>query len=61
VVQFFANAMPIFEFDDPFPMLPSTQGPGGAGVLVPVLIPILSPAITVNDQELVVSASVGPL
>lgn len=61
VLEYFASRYPVFEFPDPYPMMPATPGPNGAGVLVPVLIPILSPGVAVNDKEMVISASVGVL
>ncbi|HEX2764244.1 MAG TPA: hypothetical protein VHM92_10455 [Allosphingosinicella sp.] len=60
VLEFFADKFPIFEFDDPYPVLPASQGPGGSS-LVPVLVPVLAPGIVVNDDEMVISASVGIL
>ncbi|QGY41477.1 hypothetical protein GM415_15580 [Pseudodesulfovibrio cashew] len=59
VLEYFADKYPIFEFDDPYPMLPTAPGPGGSGALVPVLMPVQSPDITVNDKEMVISASLG--
>jgi len=58
VLDYFAAQTPIFEFNDPYPMLP-VQQPAGSPPLVPVLIPVLSPGVTVSDTELVISASVG--
>lgn len=60
LLEYLGNKYPIFAFDDPYPALPATTGPGGTS-LVPVLVPILSPSIAVNDKEMVVSASLGVL
>lgn len=60
VLEYFTDRYSVFQFKDPFPMLPATAGPGGSS-LVPVLVPVLQPAVTVDDDELVISASVGVL
>ena len=60
VLEYLADKNPVFQFDDPYPMLPATVGPGGVG-LVPVLVPVLGPSVVVNDDELVLSASLGVL
>lgn len=61
VLEYLADKNAIFEFNDPYPMLPAAPGPGRAGVLVPVLVPVQSPDITVNDKEMIISASMGVL
>jgi hypothetical protein len=53
VADHFANKHPIFEFEDPFPILDYS------GALIPVKIPVLNPAVNVNDVEMIVSADVG--
>jgi len=58
VLEYLADKYPLFEFNDPYPTLPATTGPGGAA-LVPVLVPVLTPAVVVNTDELAVSASLG--
>ena len=60
VLEYLADKNPVFAFNDPYPTLPATAGPGGA-MLVPVLVPVLTPAVVVNNDELVVSASLGVL
>ncbi|HVQ08681.1 MAG TPA: hypothetical protein VMS43_09625 [Allosphingosinicella sp.] len=60
VLEHFADKYPVFAFNDPYPILPATGGPGGT-TLVPVLMPVVSPAVTVTKDELVISASVGIL
>lgn len=59
LLEYLGDRFPVFEFADPYPLLPATPGPGGSGPLVPVLVPVLSPSIAVNDDEMVISASVG--
>lgn len=61
LLEYLTDREALFQFEDPYPMLPATPGPGSVGVLVPVLVPILSPGVAVNEDELVVSASVGVL
>ena len=60
VLEYLTDRYPVFEFNDPYPMLPASAGPGGTS-LVPVLVPVLAPAVTVNADELVISASLGVL
>lgn len=60
VLEYLADKNPVFAFNDPYPTLPATMGPGGAA-LVPVLVPVLAPAVVVNNDELVISASLGVL
>jgi hypothetical protein len=54
VADFFAAANPLYEFEDPFPILPASGG------LIPVKIPITDFTVLVNDDEMVVEANVGP-
>ena len=54
VADFFAAANPLFEFEDPFPILAASGG------LIPVKIPITDFTVLVNDDEMVVEANVGP-
>lgn len=53
VADYFASQFPIFQFEDPYEMLP------GAGVKIPVLVPIRNLNVTVNDVEMAVLADVG--
>jgi hypothetical protein len=53
IVDFLANQFPIFEFEDPFPVLEASGG------LIPVKIPVRNLAATVNSSEMVVLADVG--
>lgn len=53
VADYFASQYPIYEFEDPYPVLPA--GPG----LIPVKIPIRNLAASVNSHEMVVVADVG--
>ena len=49
----FLLAKPVFEFEDPFPILESEGG------LIPVKIPVADLAVHVTDDEMVVEANVG--
>lgn len=60
VLEYLSDKYPVFEWNDPYPMLPATTGPNST-MLVPVLVPVLGPGIAVNDDELVISASLGVL
>lgn len=53
VADYFASQTPIYEFEDPYPVLPASGG------LIPVKIPIRDLAATVNSKEMVVNADVG--
>ena len=53
VADYFANQYPIYEFEDPYPILP------GSGGLIPVKIPIRNLSAGVNSKEMVVLADVG--
>ena len=53
ITDYFASQNPIYEFEDPFPVLPGTGG------LIPVKIPIRDLTATVNSEEMVVLANVG--
>jgi hypothetical protein len=53
VADYFASKYPIFEFEDPYPILDAEPG------LIPVKIPIRNLAATVNSKEMVVVADVG--
>lgn len=53
VADYFAKQYPIYEFEDPYPVLPSSGG------LIPVKIPLRNLSATVNSQEMVVLAEVG--
>lgn len=53
VSQYFASQYPIYELEDPFPILPKT------GILIPVKIPIRNLAAKINSKEMIVQAEVG--
>lgn len=53
VADYFANQYPIYEFEDPYPILPQS------GVLIPVKIPLRNLTATVNTDEMIVLADVG--
>jgi hypothetical protein len=58
VLEFFAARNSVFDFEDPYPVM---KAQGGPSPLVPVLVPVIGPSIAVNDDELVVSTSLGVL
>jgi hypothetical protein len=53
VADYFANKYPIFDFEDPYPILEASGG------LIPVKLPIRNLTATVNSKEMVVLADVG--
>jgi hypothetical protein len=53
VADFFASQYPIYQFEDPYPILPQS------GVLIPVKIPLRNLTATVNTDEMIVQADVG--
>jgi len=53
IADYFASQHPIYEFEDPYPVLPAGGG------LIPVKIPIQGLTATVNSKEMVVLANVG--
>ncbi|MGB8814015.1 MAG: hypothetical protein WCC57_12610 [Paracoccaceae bacterium] len=52
VADYFANQYPIYEFEDPFPIL--TDGP-----LIPVKIPLRNLKADVNSKEMIVTGDIG--
>jgi hypothetical protein len=53
VADYFAAQYPIYEFEDPYPILAASGG------LIPVKIPIRNLASHVNSREMIVTADVG--
>jgi hypothetical protein len=53
VADYFASQYPIYEFEDPYPILPAEPG------LIPVKIPIRNLTATVDSHEMIVVADVG--
>jgi hypothetical protein len=53
IADHFASDNPIYEFEDPYPILPGEAG------LIPVKIPIRNLIGEVNSDEMIVSADVG--
>lgn len=53
VADYFAKQYPLFEFEDPFPILPYSSG------LIPVKIPIKDVVVQVDDKEMTLEANVG--
>lgn len=53
VADYFANQYPIYQFEDPYPILESSGG------LIPVKIPLRDLKATVNSEEMVIQADVG--
>lgn len=53
VADYFAAQNPLYEFEDPYPILPASGG------LIPVKIPIRNLTSIVNSKEMIVEANVG--
>lgn len=53
IADYFASQYPIYEFEDPYPILPASGG------LIPVKLPIRNLSATINSSEMVVLADVG--
>jgi len=53
VADYFADRYPIFEFEDPFPVL-DYDGP-----LIPVKIPVRGVGVNITDDEMILTADVG--
>jgi hypothetical protein len=53
VADYFASKYPIYQFEDPYPILKASGG------LIPVKIPIRNLASHVNSKEMIVTADVG--
>jgi len=53
IADYFAAKTPLYEFEDPYPILDATAG------LIPVKIPIRNLASHVNAKEMIVTADVG--
>lgn len=53
VADFLAEKFPLIEIEDPFPILPYS------GSLIPVKLPIEELGVNINDDELVLTATVG--
>jgi hypothetical protein len=53
VVKYLAKDRPIYELEDPFPVLPATSS------LIPVKLPLRQLGATVNSHEMVVTADIG--
>ncbi|WP_433384145.1 hypothetical protein ACQPZX_23285 [Actinoplanes sp. CA-142083] len=52
VADYFASKYPIYEFEDPYPIL--TDAP-----LIPVKIPLRNLAATVTSKEMIITGDVG--
>lgn len=53
VADYFANRYPIFEVEDPYPILDYD------GALIPVKVPLLGMTVKVDDDEMILQADVG--
>lgn len=53
VADFFAKKFPIYELEDPYPILAAESGK------IPVLLPVENLAVTVSDKEMAVTGDVG--
>jgi hypothetical protein len=52
IADYFASQYPLYQFEDPYPVLPETN-------LIPVKIPIRDLTATIDAEELVVQANIG--
>lgn len=57
VADYFANQSPLVKLEDPLPILGAETSPAQ----IPVKIPIADFDVTVNDDELILEATVGPV
>ena len=53
IADYFASKYPLYQFEDPFPILPASGG------LIPVKIPIRNLAATIDSQEMIVHSECG--
>lgn len=53
VADYFAKQNPIYELEDPYPILPASSG------LIPVKLPIKDLKVKVNTNEMILEANVG--
>lgn len=53
IADYFANKYPIYQFEDPYPILSGEPG------LIPVKIPIRDLVVQVNSKEMIIQANVG--
>ncbi|MEJ5252378.1 MAG: hypothetical protein HPY54_15870 [Chthonomonadetes bacterium] len=53
VLDFFSTCNPIYRIDDPFELLPASNG------LIPVRIPLRNLSVRVNDAEMVAEVDIG--
>jgi hypothetical protein len=53
VADYFANQYPIYQFEDPYPILPGEPG------LIPVKIPIRDLTVKINSKEMIIESNVG--
>jgi hypothetical protein len=53
VADFLANRFPIFEVEDPYPILKAS------GALIPVKVPLRNVAVGIDDSEMTLTADVG--
>jgi hypothetical protein len=56
ILIYLSHQHPVFEFEDPYPILPAIGGPLP---LIPVKIPIKDFSVHVTDDEMIVEANVG--
>jgi len=52
ILNFIGGMVPFFQFETPYPMIEDSSG------LIPVLVPVESIAVTVNDDEFILSADI---
>lgn len=60
IADYFAARNPLFELEDPYPILPEAPNPnGGSPALVPVLLPIRKLNVFNNNDEMVLEGTVA--
>lgn len=61
IADYFANKTPLFEFEDPYPILGAAPNPNGGvpPTLFPVKIPLLDFKVYNTDVEMVVETNIG--
>ncbi len=56
IAIYLSHQYPVFEFEDPYPILSAT---GGLVPLIPVKVPIEDLSVRVTDDEMIVEANIG--
>ncbi|PXF60568.1 MAG: hypothetical protein C4B59_08570 [Candidatus Methanogaster sp.] len=53
VADYFANKCPLYELEDPYPIMPASSG------LIPVKIPVKDLSVRVNTREMIIESNLG--